>query len=352
MDKLFEPLTIGRITLPNRIVMAPMTRSRASAQGVPSELAIEYYSSRAQAGLLVTEATQTSPTGQGYARTPGLHNDEQSAAWKKIVDAVHKAGGRIFLQLFHVGRISHLANRTNDGPPVAPSSIPAAGNVWTDTLGMQPFDSPRALETAEIPAVIEEFASATRRAIGIGFDGVELHAASGYLHMQFLSSSTNRRTDAYGTNRLKFVVETLEAMVAAAGDSKRVGVKLSPAMPFNDISDDTPHETYSALTRSINPLHLAYLHLMRVPGFEIAPALRAAFTNGAFFLGGGYDYESAQRELASGGAGAIVFGKPFIANPDLPARFRNSIPLAVPDSSTFYTPGAKGYIDYPAAPRV
>ena len=330
--------------------MAPMTRSRANTEGVPSPLAVDYYRQRASAGLLITEATQTSPLAQGYARTPGMHTDAQAAAWKTVVDHVHAAGGRIFLQLFHVGRISHAANRTVKDAPVAPSAIRAAGTVWTDALQMQPFDEPRALDTAEIPGVVAEFADATRRAISVGFDGVELHAASGYLHMQFLSSGANHRTDQYGgsaANRARFVVETLEAMIAAAGSASRIGIKISPYMAFNDISDGNPAETYSTLTRAIDPLGLAYLHIMRWPQTNVAAELRPLF-HGPLLLGGGFDGPSAEASLQADEADAIVIGKWFLSNPDLVTRIEKSAELTAPDSSTFYTPGPKGYIDYPA----
>lgn len=347
---LFEPLRVGSLTLPNRLVMAPMTRSRAGVDGVPSPLAADYYRQRSSAGLIITEATQTSPAGQGYARTPGMHNEAQAAAWKTVVDQVHAAGGRIFLQLFHVGRIAHAANRTTAEPPVAPSAIRAQGTVWTDTQGMQPFDEPRALTTAEIAAVAAEFGNATRLAIGAGFDGVELHAASGYLHMQFLSPGANIRTDQYGgsaENRGRFVVETLKVMIAAAGSAAKVGIKISPYMQFNDCADPNPEETYTALVRAIDPLGLAYLHIMRWPGANIAPQLRPLF-HGPLLLGGGFDGAAAEAALQAGEADAIVIGKWFVSNPDLVSRVAHGAPLAAPDPSTFYTPGPKGYVDYPA----
>lgn len=346
--KLFEPLRIGELTLPNRLIMAPMTRSRANTEGVPSPLAVDYYRQRATAGLVITEATQTSPLGQGYSRTPGMHTDAQAAAWKTVVDHVHAAGGRIFLQLFHVGRISHSANRTVKDAPVAPSAIRAAGSVWTDTQQMQPFDEPRALETAEIPAIVAEFADATRRAISVGFDGVELHAASGYLHMQFLSSSTNHRADQYGgsaAGRTRFVVETIEAMIAAAGSAAKIGIKISPYMAFNDISDENPVETYSTLTRALDPLGLAYLHLMRWPQTNMAALLRPLF-RGPLLVGSGFDGPSGEAALQAGEADAIVIGKWFLSNPDLVARIAAGAELTAPDPATFYTPGPKGYIDY------
>ena len=344
-------LTPGRIDgfdTRNRMVMAPMTRCRAETQGVPSELAIEYYVQRATAGLIITEGTAPSAVGQGYVRTPSIYSQAQVAAWKKITDAVHAKGGRIFLQLMHVGRIGHSANRFTKEPLCAPSLVRAAGQIWTDAQGMQDFDIPRALDSGEVPVVIEEYAQATRNGIAAGFDGVELHAASGYLPMQFLSTGANRRTDAYGgtlQNRLRFVLETLEAMAAAAGSASRIGIKISPAMPFNDISDDNPAETYTALVRAIAPMGLAYLHVLQTALPNTFEMLRPLFT-GPFLAGGGFTAESGDAMLAAGKADFIVFGKLFVANPDLPARFANKAALNTPDPATFYSSGTQGYTDY------
>jgi len=330
------------------MVMAPMTRSRADAEGVPSALAAEYYGQRADAGLILTEGTGPSAAGMGYPRTPGVYTPAQIAAWRNVTDAVHARGGRIFLQLMHVGRIAHPANRTIPDPPVAPSAIRAAGEMWTDSLGMRPFDMPRALELAEIPSVIAEYAQATRNALAAGFDGVELHAASGYLPNQFLSPGANRRSDGYGgsiENRIRFAVETLESMIAAAGSPGKVGIKVSPGMKFNDIHDDNPLPTYVALAKAIAPFRLAYLHVMRA-GIGAEAALREAFP-GTLLLGGGFLKEEANLFLAEGRADAVVFGSAYLANPDLVRRFERDAPLNPPDPSTFYTPGAKGYTDYP-----
>ena len=331
--------------------MAPMTRSRSSVSAVPSPLAAEYYASRADAGLLITEGTGPSPMGMGYARTPGIYNAEQIAAWKGVTDAVHAAGGRIFLQIMHVGRIAHRANRTIPDAPVAPSAIAAAAQMWTDSQGMQPNDTPRALELSEIPGVIEEFAEATRNALAAGFDGVELHAASGYLPMQFLNTGSNQRTDAYGgslENRIRFVVETLEAMGKAAGDFGRVGIKVSPGMKFNDIQDEDPIATHLALAEAIAGMKLAYLHVMRT-GIGAETALRAAYP-GNLLLGGGFVKAEANAALEAGRADAIVFGSSYLANPDLVTRLRTDAALNPPDQATFYTPGARGYTDYPILP--
>ena len=347
-------LTPGRIDgfdTRNRIIMAPMTRSRALPGGVPSELAIEYYAQRASAGLILTEGVAPAAGGLGYARTPTAETPEQMAAWKKIADAVHAKGGRIFMQFMHVGRIGHAANRYTKEPLVAPSAIRAAGQMWTDALQMQDNDMPRALETSEIPGVIAQYARATSNAIAAGFDGVELHSASGYLPMQFLSTNTNKRTDGYGgsvQNRIRFVVETLEAMIKAAGSSSRVGIKLSPAMPFNDINDADPVETYTTLVKAISPMGLAYLHVLQsAPLPNIFAILRPLF-KGPFAAGGGFTRESGNAALASGAADFIVFGKLFTSNPDLPVRFAKGAPLADFDANTFYSPGPKGYTDFPS----
>lgn len=345
---LFSPLTLGDYTLRNRIAMAPMTRSRADYQGVQSELAIEYYSSRADAGLLISEGVAPSAMGLGYARTPALYNDEQIASWKKVTDAVHAKGGRIFMQIMHVGRIAHSANRTIADAPVAPSAIRAAGQMWTDSQGMQPNDMPRALETSEIPGVIAEYAQATKNALAAGFDGVELHSASGYLPNQFLSEGANQRTDAYGgsiENRIRFVVETLQAMIGAAGSAGKVGMKVSPGMKFNGIDDADPIPTFVALAKAISPMGLAYVHVMRA-GIGAETALRAAY-KGTLLVGGGFDKAQANQMLQSGAADGIVFGNKFLANADLVKRLAMDAELNAADPSTFYTPGPVGYSDYP-----
>jgi len=356
IEAIFEPANIGRIELKNRIVMAPMTRSRASISGVPSELAVTYYSQRASAGLIITEGTQPSPAGQGYPRTPGIDSAEQIEAWRKVTDAVHTNGGRIFLQIMHTGRIAHRLNRTVDGPPVAPSAIQAAGMIYTDSLGPRTHSMPRALATDEIPSVIEEFRRATINALAVGFDGVELHAANGYLPMQFLSSSTNQRIDHYGgslQNRVRFVIETLEAMIEGAGSASRIGLRVSPGNTFNDMHDADPVGTYLYLAEEVSPLGLAYLHIQQQPrdvrtGGLLDPVrmLRPVF-DGPIIATGGFDRDSANRLLSSGGADLIGFASLFISNPDLVERFRLGAPLAQPNVATFYTPGPKGYIDYP-----
>ncbi len=345
---LFTPLTLGSVSLRNRIVMAPMTRSRADAKGVLSSLTAEYYGARADAGLIITEGTGTSEMGMGYARTPGIYNEEQVAAWKMITDAVHAKGGKIFIQLMHVGRIAHSANRNIAEAPIAPSAIRAEGMMWTDTQGMQPNDMPRALELAEISSVIAEFGEATERALRAGFDGVELHAASGYLPNQFLSPGANQRTDIYGgsiENRNRFVIETLQAMIAAAGAAGKIGIKVSPGMKFNGLDDQDCIPAYEALAQAISPLGLAYLHVMRT-GIGAEAALRKAYT-GKLLVGGGFLREEAEKTLVEGRADGIVFGTPFIANPDLVTRLELDSPLQKADPATFYSPGPQGYTDYP-----
>lgn len=348
MSALFNPLPLGRYTLANRMVMAPMTRSRADDDGVQSELAVTYYGQRAGAGLIVTECAYVSPMGKGYVRTPGIQSDAQVAAWKKVTDAVHANGGRIFIQLWHTGRISHPALLPGNALPVAPSAIKPTGQSWTPA-GLQDYVTPRALELAEIAGIVADFRSATRRALEAGFDGVELHAASGYLPEQFLSSGSNQRQDPYGgsvENRARFILEILDGIVAEAGGD-RVGIKISPEMNFNDIVDANPQETYTYLVDQLRERKLAYLHvaLFSAP-VDYHALLRPRF-DGAYLMGGGLDQQRAESALANGRADAAVFGGAFLANPDLPERFRRGAALNTPDRDTFYSPGPKGYIDYP-----
>ena len=345
---LLSPVKLGDYSLRNRVVMAPMTRSRADAQGVPSPFAAEYYSSRADAGLIITEGTGPSPAGMGYPRTPGIYTPAQIAAWRSVTDAVHARGGRIFLQIMHVGRIAHSANRTIPDSPVAPSAVRAAGEMWTDSQGMQPFDVPRALELSEIPSVVGDYAQATRNALAANFDGVELHSASGYLPNQFLSPGSNKRSDAYGgsiENRIRFALEALAAMIAAAGSPGKVGMKVSPGMTFNDIGHDDPLPTYVALANAVSAHGPAYLHVMRT-GIAAESALREVFP-GTLLVGGGFVKDEANQALGEGRADAVVFGSTYVANPDLVARFERDAPLNAPDASTFFTPGPEGYTDYP-----
>jgi N-ethylmaleimide reductase len=350
MNTLSTAVQIGRHTLRNRMVMAPMTRSRANdADGVQSELAVTYYRQRASAGLIVTEGTFPSAMGKGYVRTPGIYSDAQVEAWKQVTQAVHAEGGRIFLQLMHTGRISHPSMLPGGALPVAPSAVKPAGQAYT-VNGLADFVTPRALETSEVADVVAEYRLATRRALEAGFDGVELHAASGYLPEQFLSSSTNLRNDQYGgsiLNRVRFIAEVLDAMILEAG-ADRVGIKISPEMGFNDIKDESPVETYTYLVRQLAPLGLAYLHVATFQAkYDYHGALRPLF-KGTYIVGGGQTRESGEQRIAAGQADAIAYGSAFLANPDLPRRFALGAPLNAPNPALFYAPGAQGYIDYPA----
>lgn len=349
MSQLLTPVRIGRYVAPNRLVMAPMTRSRADGNGVPSDLTVTYYAQRASAGLIVTEGVFPSAMGKGYVHTPGIETGAQVAAWKKVTEAVHARGGRIFMQLMHCGRVSH-PSLLDGATPVAPSAIKPEGQAWTPA-GQVDFVTPRALSIAEIAGVIDDYRQATRRAIEAGFDGVELHGASGYLPEQFLSSGSNQRQDQYGgsvENRARFMLEVLAAMVAQAG-ADRVGIKISPEMNYNSITDAGPQETYAYLVDKLRGQGLAYLHVTLFGAkFDYHALLRPRF-DGAYLVGGGLTQDSAERVLAEGKADATVFGSAFLANPDLPERFRVGAPLNTPDRNTFFAPPtARGYIDYPA----
>lgn len=348
MSPLFTPTQIGRYTIQNRMVMAPMTRSRADDAGVPTDLVSTYYGQRSSAGLIISEGVFPSAMGKGYVRTPGIETDAQVAAWKEVTAAVHAKGGRIFMQVMHCGRISHPSLLPNDAQPVAPSAVKAAGQTWTGS-GMQEFVTPRELSVEEIAGVVNEYRMATRRALEAGFDGVELHTASGYLPEQFLSSGTNQRQDQYGgsvANRARFVLEVLAAMVAEAGGD-RVGIKISPEMGFNDTVDANPQETYTYLVDQLKGLNLAYLHVALFGAKVDYHALLRPRFNGAYLIGGGLDQKTAEAMLGEGRANAAVFGGAFLANPDLPERFRQGAALNTPDKNTFYAPGAQGYTDYP-----
>jgi N-ethylmaleimide reductase len=351
---LITPLDLRGLQLPNRMVMSPMTRSRAGDGDVPQDLNVTYYTQRASAGLIVTEGVQVSAEGKGYCRTPGVYTDVQVAGWRKITDAVHAEGGRIFLQLWHVGRISHPLN--NDGVrAVAPSGIQAAGEMFTVQSGLQPFAIPHALTTAEVEGVVGEYGHAARNAKAAGFDGVELHAGQGYLPMQFLSPNSNQRDDRYGgsaANRARFVAEVLEQAVDAFG-AERVGIRIAPGFTFNDVSDDNPFETYTTLLQTMKPLDIAYVHVVTPPPAmshampdDITAMVRDNF-DGVLIRNGGYDQAKANAALQSGDADLVAFAKLFLANPDLPERFRRGAELNAWDMETFYTPGERGYTDYP-----
>lgn len=349
---LFSPYTLGSLTLKNRVVMAPMTRSRAIGN-VPNGLMAEYYGQRASAGLIVTEGTAPSPNGLGYPRIPGLFSREQVAGWRTVTDAVHAGGGRIFAQLMHTGRIAHVLNLPDAAEVVAPSAVAAAGAMFTDSAGPQPHSAPRAMDADDIAQAKEEFVAAAGNAIEAGFDGVELHAANGYLFEQFLNPHVNLRTDAYGgsiENRGRFVVETAAAVAAAIG-AERTGIRLSPHGTFNDMAAyDEVVEQYAWLAERLDELELVYLHL--VLGAQRIPqatwdALRAAF-GGTLLVNSGFDRTAAEAVLEARQADLVSFGVPFIANPDLVERMRHGAGLADPRPDTFYTPGAAGYVDYPA----
>lgn len=355
MTDLFSPACFGAIELSNRVVMSSLTRNRAGAGNVPTPLAAEYYRQRASAGLILTEATPICAEGHGYPRTPGIHTPEQIAGWKQVTDAVHGAGGKIALQLWHVGRISHPDLQPDGIQPVAPSAIRPAGQVFTGQ-GMKDFVMPRALRTEELPALVAAYVRAARNAMDAGFDGVEVHAGNGYLLDQFLRSSTNHRTDAYGgskENRARLLLEVMDATCSEIG-SERVGVRLSPVTPFNDLSDDNPQETFDYVVAQLNPMRLAFLDVLQGTGgspreqwlpFDY-DRLRALY-EGNLIRNNGYDFATAQAALSSGAADAIAFGRLLLANPDLVERFRRGAPLNPPDYATFYTVEEKGYTDYP-----
>lgn len=356
MTDLFTPARFGAIELANRIVMSSLTRNRAGEGNVPTPLVAEYYRQRASAGLILTEASPVCPEAHGYPRTPGIHSEAQLAGWQLVTDAVHRAGGKIALQLWHVGRISHPDLQPNGQLPVAPSAIKAAGQTFTGT-GMKDFVTPRALETAELPALVETYARAAKNAIAAGFDGVEVHAGNGYLLDQFLRSSTNRRTDAYGGSkekRARLLLEILDAVATAIGND-RVGLRLSPVTSFNDIRDDAPQDTFDYVVTQLNPRRLAFLDILQgtggAPREQWEPfdydRLRSLYA-GNLILNNGYDCASAQAALDAGKADAIAFGRLLLANPDLVERFRRGAPLNQPDYDRLYVGEEKGYTDYPA----
>jgi N-ethylmaleimide reductase len=352
--KLFEPFKLGPITLPNRLVMAPLTRNRAVAGMVPNPLAMEYYGQRASAGLLITEASQVSQQGQGYQDTPGIYSKEQVAGWRKVTNRVHERGGRIFIQIWHVGRISHNSLQPDNGAPVAPSAIRAKGKTFVGGT-FTDISEPRALALAEIPGIIETFRRGTANALAAGFDGVEIHGANGYLLDQFAKDGTNKRTDAYGgsiENRARLMLEVAKAVAAEAG-SERTGIRISPVTPSNDVSDSDPQPLFDHIVDQLNAMKLVYLHV--IEGATSGPRDNAPFDYGslrrrfkaAYMANNGYDFELATRVLAAGEADLIAFGKLFISNPDLVERLKRGAPLNAPDKATFYGGGVKGYTDYP-----
>jgi N-ethylmaleimide reductase len=354
MTTLFDSYTLGTIPLANRIVMAPLTRNRAVAGMVPSPFAAEYYAQRASAGLLIAEATQVSQQGQGYQDTPGIYSDAQVAGWRVVTDAVHAAGGKIFLQLWHVGRISHTDLQPDGGAPVAPSAIRADAKTYVDGTFVDASE-PRALELDEIPGIVEDFRRGAANAIRAGFDGVEVHGANGYLLDQFAKDGANHRTDAYGGsigNRARLMLEVTEAVVAEVG-AERTGIRISPVTPANGISDSNPQPLFEHIVDALSALDLVYLHVIEgATGGprDVAPfdygALRRRFDN-AYMANNGYTLDLSNEALAVGEVDLIAFGQAFIANPDLVDRLRQNAPLNAIDRDTLYGGGAAGYSDYP-----
>lgn len=358
---LFTPVTLGAYTLPNRMLMAPMTRLRAGAEGVPIPINATYYAQRASAGLIVTECTMISPQSQGYMNCPGIYSSEQVAGWRQVTDAVHEQGGRIFLQLWHCGRVSHPSLQADGKLPVAPSAIAAEGTLHTP-LGKVPMVTPRALETYEISGIVADFRQAAQNALLAGFDGIEFHAAFGYLIDQFLQDGSNQRTDQYGgsvENRARFLLKVVEAATTIWGGD-RVGVRLSPSNTFYGMRDSDPKATFGYAIEALNRFNLAYLHLMepneqdlatRNVLHPLAPLFRPIF-KGTLIINGGYDKAKGNEILAAGQADLVSFGRLFLANPDLPKRFELNAELNPPDFHTSYGQGAyqaeKGYTDYPA----
>lgn len=351
---LFSPVNLGAISLKNRLVMAPLTRNRAAEGGMPQAMNVTYYEQRASAGLIVTEATPISTMAHGYPALPGIYTDAQVAGWKKVTDAVHAKGGKIVIQLWHVGRISHPSLLPNGALPVAPSAIKPAGQAFT-YQGLVDYVEPRALDASELPAIVADYVHATQCALAAGFDGVEIHAANGYLIDQFLRDGSNKRSDNYGgsfENRARFLLEVTKAVVAVAGADK-VGIRISPVNPFNDMHDSNPQALFNYVVEVLSPFNLAYLHVVEggihgggvADSFDFA-ALRKCY-KGSYVANLAYDKARGNAAIASGHADAIAYGVPFIANPDLVERYRTNASLNEADSSSFYGGTEKGYTDYP-----
>ena len=350
---LFTPIEVGPLTLPNRIVMAPLTRSRAGAGNVPTVLSALYYAQRASAGLIISEATQVAPEGQGYISTPGIYSAEQVAGWKCVTSAVRACGGRMVAQLWHVGRISHPSFQPGGALPVAPSAIRPNAKAFTAN-GFEEIPTPRALETSEIPGIVAQFAQGARNALAAGFDGVEVHGANGYLIDQFLRDGTNKRTDAYGgsiENRMRFLLEVVDAVSAAVG-AERTGLRISPQNGQNDIADSNPQSLFNRVAAALSGKGLAYLHVIEgdtggaaVPPFDYL-AIKRAF-GGPFMANNGFDKVRANDAIAQGRADLVAFGKPFISNPDLVTRLYLDVPLSPLNRETLYGGAEQGYTDYP-----
>ena len=355
MSLLFSKATLGPLTLQNHLVMSPMTRNRATGN-IPNELMAQYYAQRATAGLIITEGTSPSPNGLGYPRIPGIFSAEQIAGWELVTDAVHAKGAKIFMQFMHCGRIGHPLNLPAGARILAPSAVAAAGEMYTDAEGMKPNATPQAMTEADIKATIEEFAQGAKNAMAAGFDGIELHGANGYLLEQFIRPNSNQRTDRYGgpiENRARFVLEVAEAVIVAIGKDK-VGIRLSPFGVFNDMPlYDAMEADYTYLAQELNARGLAYIHLvdhssMGAP--TVPETMKATFRKlfkGTLILSGGYDAARAESDLVANKGNLIAVGKPFLANPDLVARWKTGAAVNAPDMNTFYTPGPKGYTDYP-----
>ncbi len=355
VPSLFDSYRLGSMALTNRIVMAPLTRNRADANNVPSALAVEYYAQRASAGLLITEASPISQQGQGYQDTPGIWSDAQVAAWRRVTDAVHAAGGHIVIQLWHVGRISHSSLQPGGGAPVAPSALRAEAKTYVNN-SFEDVSTPRALEIGEIAGIIADYRKAAANAVKAGFDGVEVHAANGYLIEQFLKDGANSRTDAYGgsiVNRTRFLLEVMDAVIAEIG-AERTALRLSPVSPANGISESNPQALFNHVLEELEKRHPLYVHVVEgatggprdiAPDFSF-DELRHRFT-GPWMVNNGYDKALASSTIAEGKADLVAFGRPFISNPDLVERLRLDAPLNELDRGTLYGGGAKGYVDYP-----
>ncbi|MEU4098217.1 alkene reductase [Streptomyces sp. NPDC026673] len=349
LDILWSPTTAGEIGLPHRLAMAPMTRNRSTAAGVPTELVAEYYSQRASTALIITEGAQPSEDGQGYVLTPGVHTDEQVAGWRKVTDAVHAAGGRIVIQLMHVGRAAHPDNTPHGRQPVAPSAVRPVGEIYTPT-GLQDMPEPRELSTDEVARTVDDYRRAAAAAIAAGADGVEIHGANGYLPHQFLSSNANLRTDRYGgsiENRIRFTVEVAKAVADEIGGG-RTGLRISPANTLNDIEEKDTHELYPALVRALAPLDLAYLHIMHLGDDELLDRLRGVWPGTLVLNRAGSDVAARAKDIIDGRADVVTVGTMALANPDLVERIRAGVSLNTPDPDTFYGGDAVGYTDYPS----
>jgi N-ethylmaleimide reductase len=354
MNQLFETYQLGEISLANRVVMAPMTRSRA-ANNLPNALMAEYYGQRATAGLIVTEGISPSPNGLGYARIPGLYSTEQVAGWRLATEAVHSRGGKIFAQIMHTGRVAHTGNLPTGGIVLAPSAIAAAGTkLWVAGEGELPVPTPKAMTAEDIATTIQEYADAATNAVAAGFDGIELHGANGYLLKQFMNANTNTRTDRYGgniANRLRFVLEVVDSCIAAIGKN-RVGIRISPYNVYNDMQHYPEiDEQYAVLATELQARDIAYLHIMDASAYfpQVTPLvndIRTKFRN-TLILNSGFTKESGETAIKADRTDLIAYGRPFIGNPDLVARMKGDLPLAQPKYDLLYSPGAEGYTDYP-----